>query len=897
MAIGLKAPQSLHIDFKPSARQYEVWKALQPECMKCGGQIIQQVCGIDRNGQPLYEAVCSKCGEKNIPQVILSGGAAGGGKCLDLDSSVCTPFGFRKLKDLNVGDIISNPLTGKQQRIIQIHPKGTFPFYRVYFVDGTYTDCSEGHLWRCHQSRKKSKKAKLNPKHFAEYGDDRIWETKAMYKWYQRKKNGMCKGVHLIIPLTEPVEFTIGNRPRKIKPYILGALVGDGCIANSQIKKGAVQMTTMDNEIVQRFVDAGYDMTHYSQKANNRAKNYYLRDSELMSELDKLGILGNTSQTHKIPRQYLYSTIKERIELMQGLIDTDGYVDSRGHMSYTSTSKQLAEDVAFIVRSLGGIATITKNVAGYRDKVSGGFIRCSDTYDVQIRTKLNPELCGLTRKKTRASHLFNGGNSELGKRITDIEYIGERESFCITVDDPSGLYIADNFTVTHNSYLGSCWLISTCLRWSDMRMVVARATLKSLRESTWNTICSVAKSWGLEEGVHYKVNSLYGEMTFWNDSKIIMKELSESLIDPDFNRLGSSEFSGCFIDEVSQISQKAVDVIGSRLRWNVENTTVVPKLLMSTNPCLGWVRERFVQDGDGNPAVLRPGDLYIPFSVYDNPDEKFRRAYLVALDNIQDKATRERLKYGNWDFVDTNEAAAYWNFDGAKHLVTNLREKVYNPLKPIISSWDFNVQPYMSTLSLQIDYEHKKVYVLDEILGKPEEKENNTPKLSRKIANKYLTEKHLGGLFITGDPAGLSRSTQTEEGVNNYTIIMGNMDNPILRVQKKLLTKQPAQVTRLEYVNGLLNGYDGWEILIDMRCRRLTEDLVYQKKNADGTKSKAKVTDPKSGVKYEKYGHLSDCLDYALCLFLNNTWAKFQKKGNGSTIETTTTPIYGGFSY
>ena len=253
--------------------------------------------------------------------------------------------------------------------------------------------------------------------------------------------------------------------------------------------------------------------------------------------------------------------------------------------------------------------------------------------------------------------------------------------------------------------------------------------------------------------------------------------------------------------------------------------------------------------------------------------------------------------YGNWDFVDTNEAAAYWNFDGAKHLVTNLREKVYNPLKPIISSWDFNVQPYMSTLSIQIDYEHKKVYVLEEILGKPEEKENNTPKLSKKIANKYLTEKHLGGLFITGDPAGLSRSTQTEEGVNNYTIIMSNMDNPILRVQKKLLTKQPAQVTRLEYVNSLLNGYDGWELQIDMRCRRLTEDLVYQKKNADGTKSKAKVTDPKSGVKYEKYGHLSDCLDYALCLFLNNTWAKFQKKGDASVIETTTTPIYGGFSF
>ena len=447
------------------------------------------------------------------------------------------------------------------------------------------------------------------------------------------------------------------------------------------------------------------------------------------------------------------------------------------------------------------------------------------------------------------------------------------------------------------SFLGSCWLVWSCIRWPDMRMVVARATLKSLRESTWNTICSVVRSWGLVEGVNYKINNLYGEMVFWNDSKIIMKELAESNIDPDFNRLGSSEYSGAFVDEVSQISQKAIDVLGSRLRWNVENTTVVPKLLMSTNPCLGWVRDRFVQDENGDPAVLRKGDSYIPFSVYDNPDEKFRRAYLVALDNIQDKATRERLKYGNWDFVDTNEAAAYWNFDGTKHLVTNLKEKVYNPLKPIISSWDFNVQPFMSTLSIQIDYDKKKVYILDEILGKPEAKENNTPKLSRKIAQKYLTEKHLGGLFITGDPAGLARSTQTEDEVNNYTIIMGNMANPTLRVKKKLLSKQPPQVTRLEYVNSLFDGYDGWEILIDMRCRKLTEDLVYQKKNSDGTKSKAKATDSKSGVKYEKYGHLSDCLDYALCLFLNDTWSKFKQKSGDGGIATTFAPIYGGFSY
>ena len=105
-----------------------------------------------------------------------------------------------------------------------------------------------------------------------------------------------------------------------------------------------------------------------------------------------------------------------------------------------------------------------------------------------------------------------------------------------------------------------------------MRMVVGRKTLKSLRESTWNTICMIAKDWGLKEGVNYKINNLSGEMTFWNDSKIIMKELSFQPSDPSYLRFGSSEFSGCFLDECGELDEKAVEILFSRIRWNIPNT-------------------------------------------------------------------------------------------------------------------------------------------------------------------------------------------------------------------------------------------------------------------------------------------------------------------------------------
>lgn len=443
------------------------------------------------------------------------------------------------------------------------------------------------------------------------------------------------------------------------------------------------------------------------------------------------------------------------------------------------------------------------------------------------------------------------------------------------------------------SYLGSCWIVSNCMRFPDLRAVIARKTIKSLKGSTFKTMKGVLMEWGLKEYVNYKINNLEGILTFWNGSEVTLAELEDQPSDPDFQRLGSNEWTIGMVDEASEVSERAIEVLFSRLRYNLVNTFKIPRLLMTTNPCVTWIRDRFVQDKDGNPAVLKEGEAYVPFSVFDNPNKDFVATYRAALDKITDRATKERLLYGNWDFVDTNDAAAYWKFNGDKHLVFGLKEKAYDPLKPLILSMDFNVMPCMSCLAFQVDYEKKRVYVLEEILGTPDKKENNTPQFAQKIKRKYLNEQHNGGLFLTGDPAGAARSTQTEEGVNNYTIMLSALKG-YLNVSLKLLKKQPSQKGRLEYVNSLFDGFEGWSILIDMRCRRFTEDLIYQKKNEDGTKSKAKVTDPKLKVKYERYGHLSDCFDYFLCLFLNEPWSKFNSKSSGVT--TTNRPVYEGFS-
>lgn len=896
MAAGrLKEPKSLHVDFKPSAKQYELWKLLQPNyCPYCGGGIEQVLTGYDTSRNPQFKPECVNCRSRNLPQLILGGGAAGGGKQMLLDSSVCTPFGFRKVKDLKVGDIITSATTGGQQRIIQLHPVCECDYYRIHFIDGTYSDCSSDHLWQLHQSRKRTKKKDLEGNRL----NERVWETQKIYEWIEKKKSGMYKGSNLIIPLCSPVQFTMTNmlgHPKSISPYILGALIGDGCITNSVVSNNAVQLTSMDDEIIEKFRGSGYNMDRWSQKKNNKAKSYSIYDPVLVESLKNMNLAGCDSSNKFIPIQYKYATIDERKELIRGLMDTDGYVDERGHMSYSTISHQLAMDVAFVIRSLGGIATIKKNNAGYKDD-QGEFIQCRDVYDVYIRTKLDPELVYITRKKERCRYEFNGGNSELGKRIVDIEPIGKRTGRCITVDEPCGLYVADNFTVTHNSYLGSVWLISSCIRFNNIRAVVGRKTLKSLKESTWNTIKSILKDWGLKEDVHFKINNLEGTLTFWNDSVIIMKEMADIPSDPNFERFGSAEYTIAFVDEVSEISEKAIEILFSRLRWRTHETFKTSRMLMTTNPTTNWVRTRFVQNNEGEKVICREGEAYIPFSVFDNPDVAFRQTYEAALNKIRDQATKERLLYGNWDFVEANEMSIYNKFDGARHLVADLKEQVYDPSKPLVTVWDFNVAPQMSVLSAQINYEKKKLYILEEILGKPENKENNTPALSRKIKNKLYRDKQIGGVDVTGDPAGLQRSTVNEDGVNNYTVILDILGTGVLRPKLKLLKKQPPQVTRCDFVNEVFSGYNGWEVLIDIRCRKLTEDLIYQLKNNDGTKSKAKVTDAKTGVKYEKYGHLSDCLDYLFCYYLRDSWYKF-KNGDGGDIVLTTAIIHEGFSY
>ena len=400
-----------------------------------------------------YKIIAQRGGQENMlsqsADIIFGGGSRGGSKCMIYSTLVCTPFGFRPISELKPGSIITGR-DGRMQRVWSISFNGVKDVYKMTFIDGSSVICSYDHAWTLRKTNYISKKRKLGGNGLE--ADWRVWTTDMIYKHIQFEKNKESKySNNLIVPLCDPVEFTkvYGKKDKSIDPYIIGALIGDGCLSN-ELKGNTIKLTTMDKEIVDNFKNNGINMDSFYKKANNQSSDYSIRDDKLYKYLNTIGLLGCLSYTKFIPDMYKFGTIEERFALVQGLMDTDGYVDKRGHCSYTTISEQLAKDVKFMINSLGGTATISKNKAGYKT-ADGEYVQCNDAYTIYIKIPNSERLFRLTRKKELCRE-YNGGVSEYGRRIIDCEYVGKEEVCCIRVENADSLFLVNDFIVTHNSF-------------------------------------------------------------------------------------------------------------------------------------------------------------------------------------------------------------------------------------------------------------------------------------------------------------------------------------------------------------------------------------------------------------------------------------------------------------
>jgi intein/homing endonuclease len=366
----------------------------------------------------------------------INGDGVGLGKAQPLTAKVLTPYGWKSMGDLKVGDAITDP-DGGTGKVEAIFPQGIKSIFKFITNDGGSTECCEEHLWTVQTShdRENKKFRTLSTKQLLDIG------------LQDRRKTS-----NFFLPIAAVSKGLRSEGLLLIKPYSMGALLGDG-----GFREPGVSISNVDEEILsrvraelplelflRRIIPDGCD---YSITTGLKKPNPYIR------ALVKLGLWGKKSPDKHIPKQYLTASAAVRKELLRGLLDTDGECSKNGLVYLGTSSKSLAEDTAFLVRSLGGMATLRGPNKGKFYEYKGERRQGLPGYNLTIKTHFNP--FHLKRKAERWKlPLF-------ARAIVSIEPVGEKEAQCIRVSTKRNLYITDDHIVTHNTIdviASACWV-------------------------------------------------------------------------------------------------------------------------------------------------------------------------------------------------------------------------------------------------------------------------------------------------------------------------------------------------------------------------------------------------------------------------------------------------------
>tara|TARA_R100000231_G_C5325815_1_gene164806 strand:+ start:587 stop:1897 length:1311 start_codon:yes stop_codon:yes gene_type:complete len=195
------------------------------------------------------------------------------------------------------------------------------------------------------------------------------------------------------------------------------------------------------------------------------------------------------------------------------------------------------------------------------------------------------------------------------------------------------------------SWVGCSWLILMSLKYPKTRYLMGRSKLDSLKKTTFNTFLEVCETWNIKAGKHYNFNGGSNVITFYNRSEIILKDLFLYPSDRNFDNLGSLEITGAFIDEANQITEKAKNIVASRMRYRLDDYNIIPKLLMTCNPAKNWVYTQYYRPS--KEGKQKPHRKFIQSLVDDN--EYISKYYKTQLQTL-DELSKQRLLFGNWEY-------------------------------------------------------------------------------------------------------------------------------------------------------------------------------------------------------------------------------------------------------
>lgn len=384
-----------------------------------------------------YRERMLKLGQKDkawgyiVPANVIMAGPSGVGKAQPLNSLVKIPNGWKKMRDISYGDELSMP-DGTTAKVTGVYPQGFQPTAELTFVDGRKTRACLNHLWKVTITGVDAPVIKI----LSTYQLIEMMKSDTKYK--------------ISVELINHEKDSDKEIDLPLNPYLLGVLLGDGGLSRQGVK-----LTTSYPYLVDKvntiLSDEGSCLGHNDKEPNEwwiRKKQRDNKKPNCLLILEDMNLTGERSWGKFIPDVYFTASREQRLELIRGLMDTDGYVSETGSCSYTTVSLKLAKGMVSLIRSVGGIARISEKHPKYTYK---GEVKAGQTaYVINIRHKNPRDLVTIQHKKERLKEVHQYSDS-LRLKLLSIGNIKREICQCIMVHHPDHLYITDNFVVTHNT--------------------------------------------------------------------------------------------------------------------------------------------------------------------------------------------------------------------------------------------------------------------------------------------------------------------------------------------------------------------------------------------------------------------------------------------------------------
>lgn len=356
----------------------------------------------------------------------------GSGKALALDTKIPTPTGWTTIKDLQEGDLIIGE-DGKPTKVLLKSEIFNKAMYRLHLRDGRTLDVSEDHINVIIHRR--TKRIKGTDKKVTVY-ERRELTTKELLdvKLFSTRKptKKTPSGIERLVWIPSAEAVDLPERDLPVDPYTLGLIIGDGSICK---ETGYSRITSDENDWDFYKDQIPYELgSVYRDK--RRPNVLFVGIKGIGKKIKSLGLCQD-SYGKFIPEEYFLGSKEQRLALLRGLIDTDGWVKG-SQVEFSSVSKRLVEDVKRLVFSLGGSCTQKEKI-----NAAGNVSHC-----LKIFISYNPAL--LPRKAS----VWKDVNMWSKKVVLEfIEPISTVPSQCIYVDNESHTFLAGDYVVTHNTTL------------------------------------------------------------------------------------------------------------------------------------------------------------------------------------------------------------------------------------------------------------------------------------------------------------------------------------------------------------------------------------------------------------------------------------------------------------